>query len=109
MTKKSSKTRTVYRSRKISHRHKHKPELHAIPDLFYLGGAYELIGPTAGAVYSAHQVGDPLLPSLTYGLQTMVLPAVIPAAELTILGLALQWVGKKTGLNKVGIKGVKLL
>jgi hypothetical protein len=98
--------RRSYSGGKKRHRMKAKPVFHAIPDLFEVGAAVELLGPAGQAVWDNRTNLSSINGSDL--VKNQVIPQVVPAAELAVIGLALKWVGKKTGLSKIGTKGVKL-
>lgn len=89
-----------------------KMKVHLLPDIFYVGAGYELVGPAiinmvedvkGGGMAALGDQGNIM------GSLDMVKAGAIPAAELAVVGIVLKWAGKKLGLNRVGTKEVKLL
>ena len=90
---------------KVSHRRKER-ELHLLPDVFEVGAAGILTIPAAQAVWANRSDLGAINGSDLWANQ--IKPQIVPAIELGVVGLALKWIGKKTGLNRVGTKGVRL-
>lgn len=113
---KSGKVKTMSerdrRERRRERRHhKRGNTFHVIPDLFYAGAAIELVGPAAENVFSGFRsqglnfAMDTVLP---WSINNQVIPAIMPAAELAVIGVAIQKIAKYVGLNKIGTKDVKV-
>lgn len=100
-----SKTRSVHR----------KPVVHAVPALLEAGGVLlpTFYGPNPGLneYVSGKMKGESTAPLGDYIMNsvTNVKSDLIAMAELIIGGMALKWVGKKTGLGRIGTKEVKVL
>jgi hypothetical protein len=118
MTKKGQVRRTSRRAYRPKRRsHNAKPVIHLLPDLFEVGGVsaplFENYGggnwsPLDAVVSAFHggskqEVFDSVVGNFTS------ISTLIPAAKLVVGGLILRYVGKKTGLGKLGTKRVKLL
>lgn len=96
---------------KATHRSK-KRELHLVPDVLAVAGvgdlAFESTVAAGNSPYVYAKAGDynnalgSLMDNVTTweGLRAPVI--------LEVAALATKWIGKKTGLNKIGFKGVKL-
>lgn len=110
------------RAAKKPGKHRRKDVVHLIPDLFLVGAAAE---PFVGNSGSGVSTLDTLSPSWNPGeslsqrmsgafdnlITNMKGPGstLIPAAELAVVGLVAKWLGKSTGLNRIGTKKVKIL
>jgi len=120
MAKKSSKhPRRNYVSSKRgrSYRHK-KPEIHLLPALLETGGVLypgimsgdQTNGGWPGMFSSSNPTMDSKFNAFVGGLQGYTVTGnLVPAAEMIVGGMVARWIGKKTGLSKIGIKGVKIL
>lgn len=106
---KSGKVKTM--SKKERRHGKKGSVFHVIPDLFYAGAAIELVGPAAENVYSGFRsqglsfAMDTVLP---WSINNQIIPAVVPAAELAVIGVVIQKLAKFVGLNRIGTKDVKV-
>ena len=105
--------RSVARN-KDKHRHK-KPVVHLVPAALEAGGALlpAYYGPNPGiaSYLDAKLHGQSTAPLGDYVANTMgnIQPDLLPMAEMIVGGMVLKWVGKKTGLNRIGTKEVKIL
>lgn len=97
---------------------RHIDRVHLIPDLLYAGAAAEPFingdntGGDAALGYALRNGGGDLSTTAEgtiWRVKQNIVPAAKDAAILAIIGYAFQWMGKKTGLNKIGTKKVKLL
>jgi len=115
MVKHKTERRRSYHKHRVYH--KRQEVYHALPDIFYAAAAAEpLVQP--GGESSQSVIGVLSDPSMSlsekalnapFALEQSVMANWKSIAVLGIGGYALQWIGKKTGLNKVGTKKVKIL
>lgn len=111
---KSSKTRTVYRAKTKSVRHKKKEVIHLVPDLLEVGVLYPALtsspDPTIGDYVLGKLRGEGTAPVGDYISNTVgnYKANIVPVIALGLGGLAVKWLGKKTGLSKIGTKRVKV-
>lgn len=111
--KKAKRTRTRY-ARAKSHRRRDQP-IHAVPDLMEVIGIVFPLTQGAGngdqlAWDHSAGIGQNISYNMGVVMNEYTNPAnLVPAAELVIGGLVVKWIGKKTGLNRVGTKKVKVL
>ena len=113
----AKKTRIVrrYSSKKKSHV-RHKPDVHLVPTIFYGAAAVEPLVTTSGnaatsPIGSLMEAGVPMdqrINNAVYSLGSQIQQDWITMAEMGIIGYAIQWIGKKTGLSRIGGKRVKL-
>lgn len=102
------------RSNVKKHKRRHAREVHLLPDLLVAGGVlmptFEGPNPGVATYMDAKLHGESTAPLGDYISNTMsnIGPDAVGMAELIIGGLAVKWLGKKTGLNRIGTKGVKL-
>lgn len=117
-TTKGERRKTARRAYEHVRRHRRdKRDIHLIPDLLVAGGAlYPALttgqgGPSIGSYVNAVMRHEPTAPVSDYVANTIgnYQGDIFPVAELVIGGFVLKWVGKKTGLNKVGTKKIKVL
>lgn len=103
----SVKSPKVIRMSNDKKRHvKRKQVYHAVPDLLYAGSAVELLGPAAQAVWESRS--DLGSVNTTDLIKYQIIPQVVPAAELAVIGVVVQKAAKWLGLNKFGTKDVKV-
>lgn len=98
-----------------------KRAFHVVPDLMEVGGiaypfidssttGYSALGSLGNAVMGTGGVSRSQAISDAFdNLKGNFSNSLLPAGELIIGGLVVKWLGKKTGLNKVGTKEVKIL
>ena len=108
----SVKCHKVIRMSKKERKHGKKgTTFHVVPDLFYTGSAVELLGPAVGNMYDSARANglsyamDTVLP---WAIQNQVMPAIVPAAELAVIGVVIQKAAKWLGVNRIGTKNVKV-
>ena len=113
---KSVKTKKHYNRRMKIHRH--RPDvIHLVPDLAIaqgvLGPAIESGpgGPVLGDYVMGKMTGQSTAPLSDYiaNVKDNYMSQIPSIVGWTVGGLLLKWVGKKTGLNRVGTKKVKVL
>lgn len=112
-----NKTRTVrrYSAKKKSHV-RHKPDVHLLPSVFYAAAAIEPLVTTSGdaatspigSLMEAGVPADQKVNNAVYSLGSQIQQDWKSMAEMAIIGYAFQWIGKKTGLSRIGGKRVKL-
>jgi len=103
----SVKSHKVMRMSKKERKHgKRGTTYHAVPDLLYAGSAVELLGPAAQTVWANRSSMGSINTSDL--IQYQILPQVIPAAELAVIGVVVQKAAKYLGLNRIGTKDVKV-
>lgn len=116
-TKNKTKShRTYSRSRKSRVYRRKEPDLHAVPDLFYAAAAAMPFVSTSGdaatspmgSLMEAGVPYDQRINNATYSLGSQIQQDWKSMAEIAIVGYAIQWIGKKTHLNRVGGKRIKL-
>lgn len=118
-TRKGQRRRTARRAYypKRGHSRAKKREIHLIPDIAILGGALfpaVTTGPAGpgfnGYVTSLmnHEQPAPVSDYMSNAMGNYKTDA-LTVIELIAGGYILKWVGKKTGLNKVGTKKIKVL
>jgi hypothetical protein len=100
----------VRMSKKDRVKHKREPVFHVVPDLFYAGAAYELVGPALGNILEYRSEGlsgmlDPANVGYSVGMMTQ---NALPAAELAVTGIVIQKVAKWIGINRFGSKRIKV-
>jgi hypothetical protein len=109
----SVKSHKVSKMSKKERRHGKKgTTFHVVPDVLYAGAAVELLGPAAENVYAGYKAQGAsyaLNEALPWSLGNQVMPAIVPAAEIAVLGIVIQKVAKYMGLNKIGTKDIKVL
>lgn len=98
-----------------------KRAFHVVPDLMEVGGiaypfidssttGYSALGSLSNAVMGTGGVSRSQAVADAFdNLKGNFQNSLLPAGELIIGGLVVKWLGKKTGLNKVGTKEVKIL
>lgn len=102
------------RSKEKKHKRRHAREVHLLPDLMVAGGVLmpTFEGPNPGIVSymnsKLHNEGTAPFGDYVANTMSNIGPDALEMTELIIGGLAVKWVGKKTGLNRFGTKGVKL-
>ena len=118
MANKRKSARSSGSSRRSSakkHYGRKKPVVHLVPAVLEAGGVLlpTFHGPNPGLneYVSGKMKGESTAPLGDYIMNsvTNVKSDLIPMAELIIGGMALKWVGKKTGLGRIGTKEVKVL
>lgn len=110
------KARTDYRGTRMSKREKRrksvKRDIHVVPDVLMTLGAIE---PALNSGIDWHYYPDKgLAGNLGYYADGIVggytnVDNLKTVAILELLGIGAKWLGKKTGLNRVGSKDVRVL
>lgn len=119
MATKNNDVKRAYRrtSSKKTRRRRISKDFHLIPDVLEASGVLwpAVFAPDNFTVLSqATEPGVPIkerIPNVIGAAVTQYTSPseLIPAAELVIVGMVAKWIGKKTGLNKIGTKRVKIL
>lgn len=95
---------------KVSHRRKER-EIHLIPDLFAVAGTVPILnGNASGSTPYEQYKGGAGLTGVMNALEANATSGaqLKKAGILEVIAWASKVIGKKLGLNRVGIKGVRL-